>query len=149
MPTIYDVLFFTSSAELKMELLREKEVREGLEKQLVEEQKSRGTFMDPHLKCLKWWCIIKTSLFRRQCWNAILTVRIHCSDFSFTAMLLRRIKKEKRARRKLQEQMGGNQTEENKNSLNDTASVTSQDSDKNVPGQTPSPVLLMQQGRSF
>lgn len=64
-------------------------------------------------------------------------------------MLLRRIKKEKRARRKLQEQMGGNQTEENKNSLNDTASVTSQDSDKNVPGQTPSPVLLMQQGRSF
>jgi hypothetical protein len=54
MPTFYDVLFFTSSAELKMELLREKEVREGLEKQLAEEQKSRGTFMDPHfLKCLK------------------------------------------------------------------------------------------------
>lgn len=76
--------------ELKMELLREKEMREGLEKQLSEEQKNK-------------------------------------------ALLLRRIKKEKRARRRLQEQMGGTQSEETKNIINDAASVTSQESDKHTP----------------
>lgn len=55
--------------------------------------------------------------------------------FGFAALLLRRIKKEKRARRRLQEQMGGTQIEESKNIINDAASVTSQESDKHTPGE--------------
>lgn len=35
-------LFFFILAELKMELLREREMREGVEKQLEEEKKSKG-----------------------------------------------------------------------------------------------------------
>lgn len=54
--------------------------------------------------------------------------------FGFAALLLRRIKKEKRARRRLQEQMGGTQIEESKNII-DAASVTSQESDKHTPGE--------------
>lgn len=53
MPATYDVLFFTSSAELKMELLREKEMREGLEKQLSEEQKNKGRYLQHNSKQYK------------------------------------------------------------------------------------------------
>ena len=62
------------------------------------------------------------------------------------AMLLRRIKKEKRARRRLQEQIGGNQSEEKSNAM-ETASVTSQDSDKPTPGRllTIPPLIIMYQ----
>lgn len=59
MPAIYDVLFFTSSAELKMELLREKEMREGLEKQLSEEQKNKGRYLQHHTKQYKLWYLIR------------------------------------------------------------------------------------------
>lgn len=45
--------FFTSSAELKMELLREKEMREGLEKQLSEEQKNKGRYLQNNSKQYK------------------------------------------------------------------------------------------------
>ena len=38
---VLSLFYFT--AELKMELLREREMREGLEKQLQEEQKNKGT----------------------------------------------------------------------------------------------------------
>lgn len=63
--------------------------------------------------------------------------------FGFAALLLRRIKKEKRARRRLQEQMGGTQIEESKNIINDAASVTSQESDKHTPGEyNSSPVFI-------
>ncbi|KAK3099652.1 hypothetical protein FSP39_007548 [Pinctada imbricata] len=74
--------------ELKMELLREREVREGLEKQLQEEQKNK-------------------------------------------VMLIKRVKREKRVRKRLQEQMGVGSSEDPKNNPNcDNVSVTSQDSDK-------------------
>lgn len=53
MPATYDVLFFTSLAELKMELLREKEMREGLEKQLSEEQKNKGRYLQHNSKQYK------------------------------------------------------------------------------------------------
>lgn len=61
--------------------------------------------------------------------------RLNYILFGFAALLLRRIKKEKRARRRLQEQMGGTQSEETKNIINDAASVTSQESDKHTPGE--------------
>lgn len=45
--------FLLSSAELKMELLREKEMREGLEKQLSEEQKNKGRYLQHNSKQYK------------------------------------------------------------------------------------------------
>lgn len=62
-------------------------------------------------------------------------LRLNYVLLGFAALLLRRIKKEKRARRRLQEQMGGTQSEETKNIINDAASVTSQESDKHTPGE--------------
>jgi hypothetical protein len=36
------ICFFFATAELKMDVLREREVKENLERQLLEEQKIRG-----------------------------------------------------------------------------------------------------------
>lgn len=38
------VLIFVVTAELKMDVLREREVKDNLERQLVDEQKMRGQF---------------------------------------------------------------------------------------------------------
>lgn len=72
MPAIYDVLFFTSSAELKMELLREKEMREGLEKQLSEEQKNKGRYLQHHTKQYKLWYLIRQWLSTLECVDLIM-----------------------------------------------------------------------------
>lgn len=76
--------------ELKMELYREREMRESLERQLTSELQSRGTTLNPE-RCFQNDDAERNLLY----WNY--------NRVSSSASIQKRLKKEKKAKRKLQE----------------------------------------------